>query len=296
MRRSEGLALVVLLAVSGAAADDACSASDAQLLRCQHTICASLGAGAACPGGNATAEGDWPNQAIYMRNLLAALVAAPPRCLNSSAARGVLAWLDVTDAAKSSWWNTWNVFQVQYYDMPHRAGARVETPATLGRKCWAFAYLAQAWDAPAAPGSAVPLKRALPAAVAASGSGQSVSAFVSAYAAAVPLTMGLCARVMANCFVNASYAPALRNGTCPGAVGEFYVGFQWENGASVKSHDALAAAAAAAAAQPLGVFDDDSVITRRNDSVAYPFPRYTQTDAFREAATLAVNTALNFII
>ena len=36
-----------------------------------------------------------------------------------------------------------SICQVQYYDMPRAPGARVESPATLGRKCWAFAFLAQ---------------------------------------------------------------------------------------------------------------------------------------------------------
>lgn len=31
--------------------------------------------------------------------------------------------------------------------MPHRHGSRVETSATLGRKCWAFGYLRQIWEA-----------------------------------------------------------------------------------------------------------------------------------------------------
>jgi len=34
----------------------------------------------------------------------------------------------------------------------------------------------------------------------------------------------------------------------------------------------------------------------RNDSVAFPFPRYTQTDAQRKNIKFAVNTALNYII
>ena len=50
------------------------------------------------------------------------------------------------------------------------------------------------------------------------------------YDDAIPLTMGLCEKVMANCFVNASYDPVARNGTCPGQIDEFFVGYQWENG------------------------------------------------------------------
>ena len=97
-----------------------------------------------------------------------------------------------------------------------------------------------------------------------------LQSFISAYDDAVPMTMALCERVMANCFVNASYDPALRNGTCPDGVGQFFVGFQWENGGGGRG--------------PLP------------EGVAYPFPTYTQTPAFRHDATFAVDTALNYII
>ena len=36
-------------------------------------------------------------------------------------------------------------------------------------------------------------------------------------------------QVMANCFENSTFTPS-RNGSCPTDVGQFYVGFQWENG------------------------------------------------------------------
>jgi len=39
----------------------------------------------------------------------------------------------------------------------------------------------------------------------------------------------------ARCFVNASYGPGVRNGTCPGKVAAFFVGYQWENGGSGRS-------------------------------------------------------------
>ena len=58
--------------------------------------------------------------------------------------------------------------------------------------------------------------------------GLNLDAYFSAYEDAVPLTMNLCWEVMANCFVNASYDPT-RNGTCPGKVKEFYLGFEREN-------------------------------------------------------------------
>ena len=183
--------------------------------------------------------------------------------------------------------------------MPRKPGSRIESPATLGRKCWAFAYLAQIWPT---------TKPALQAAL--QGTGLSLASYIQAYDAAVPLTMGLCQKVMANCFANASYDPAVRNGTCSAAVGQFYCGFQWENGASVKSHDAVSVSAGGVAqvrrsrARPSGCgfagglnnLDDDTDDTNRQDCLQYPFPTYAQDDRFRAAATLAVNTALNFII
>ena len=54
-------------------------------------------------------------------------------------------------------------------------------------------------------------------------------AFAAEWARAVPLTLGLCERVMANCFVNQSYDPS-RNGTCPTKIFEFHdLGFEREN-------------------------------------------------------------------
>jgi hypothetical protein len=99
--------------------------------------------------------------------------------------------------------------------MPRQPGSRIESPDTLGRKCWAMAYLRQLWDEAA-------LENALDEA------GLNANAFVKSYDAAIPLTMTLCSEVLANCFVNASYDPA-RNGTCPGDSLLFYLGFQREN-------------------------------------------------------------------
>ena len=249
--------LHIVFAISGvhlASAD--CAVSDNNILRQRNILCSSLGGIPGCK--QVKAEGDWPNQVIYMNNLLSALAKAPP-CLNTSVAKETVAWLNVTDPKKSSWWYTWVVFQVQYYDMPHKEGARVETAATLGRKCWAFAYLKDTW---------VKMKPTLQFAM--KKAGLDMDAFFNAYDAAIPLTMGLCEKVAANCFVNQTYDPGLRNGTCPDAVGQFYIGFQWENG--------------------------NNNVQLRNDNLSFPFPRYTQTDRWRDSVTFAVNTALNFII
>jgi hypothetical protein len=144
--------------------------------------------------------------------------------------------------------------QVQYYDMPRIPGARIESPATLGRKCWAFAYLAEVW---------IHLKPALAKAMTRA-KGLSLEQMFTAYDNALSTTMGLCDKVLANCFVNQSYDPA-RNGTCADVEAEFFVGYQWENGI-------------------------------RNNSVPFPFATYSQTAAFHTNAIFAVNTALNYII
>jgi hypothetical protein len=199
---------------------DDCSASDASLRLKRETVCASL-VGPTTPWctypPNVTASGDWPNQAVYMHAVVAAL-ADPATCLNTSYAADTVDWLNGTQAdptVSGAFMNTWVVFQAQYYDMPRQPGSRIEAPDTLGRKCWAFAYLRQLWEEAA-------LERALAAA------GLSAAAFASAYDAAVPKTMELCSEVLANCFVNASYDPS-RNGTCPGDSALFYLGFQREN-------------------------------------------------------------------
>jgi hypothetical protein len=197
-----------------------CASSDANLQQKRETVCASL-VGPTTPWclypPNVTAAEDWPNQAVYMHELIAAL-ADPSTCLNTSYAADTVAWLNSSQAdanVNGAFTNTWVVFQAQYYDMPRKPGDRIEAPDTLGRKCWAMAYLRQLWN-----------ESALDAALAAAG--LSAGAFTSSYDAAVPLTMTLCSQVLANCFVNASYDPS-RNGTCPGDEALFYLGFEREN-------------------------------------------------------------------
>ena len=117
-----------------------CLDSDVDIEATENTLKCSLGS---VPGVNCSqynAQEDWPNQAIYMKNFLSA-VADPNTCLNTTVARNAIDYLNTTNVSKSTWWYTWIIFQVQYYDMPRKPGARIESPATLGRKCWAFAYL-----------------------------------------------------------------------------------------------------------------------------------------------------------
>ena len=217
------LLLLATVVPAPAALADPCAASDANLLSLRYTVCRSL-VGPGVPWciypANVSAAEDWPNQAVYMNDVLLAL-AAPTTCLNTATALDTVTWVNASQAdatVAGAFMNTWVVFQAQYYDMPRQPGDRIESPDTLGRKCWAFAYLAQTWASQAAA-----LADALRAA------GLSAAAYVNAAAAAIPQTLELCEEVMANCFVNATYDPR-RNGTCAGDIFSFrYLGFEREN-------------------------------------------------------------------
>lgn len=111
---------------------------------------------------------------------------------------------------------TYLVFQVQYYDMPRKEGDRIESPGTLGRKCWAMAYNKQIWK----PDE---LEKVLLDA----GLNPNKN-FITLWNEAIPITMDLCYEVEENCFVNATYDPS-RNGTCPGDITEFHFGYEREN-------------------------------------------------------------------
>ena len=197
-----------------------CALSDAKLLKQRSALCDSLTQGTTswCGKPSGRAKADWPSQAVYLNELVETLL-APETCLNTTKARNTVAWLNETQAdpgiAGNFAW-TWKVFQVQYYDMPRKPGSRIEAPDTLGRKCWAFAYLRQTWN---------PSRWGLVLAAA----GLSASQFADLYATAVPATMRLCEEVMANCFLNTTYTPS-RNGTCLGKIAKFhYLGFAREN-------------------------------------------------------------------
>ena len=199
---------------------DSCAVSDAKLKSQHDTVCASLVPSTSwCAYDNSSsASKDWPNQAVYMHTLLSSLSDAST-CLNTTYSRSIIEWLDTVQASKSisgSFMWTYRTFQVQYYDMPRKAGDRIESPDTLGRKCWAFSYLKQ-FDVSSS------LKDRLRT------SGMNASNFLKNYAVAKNETMSLCQRVMDNCFLNASYDPN-RRGTCPLKILDFHVlGFDREN-------------------------------------------------------------------
>ena len=177
------------------------------------------------PWGNVTAKGDWPNQAVYVMDLLQFLVKTSTNCLNeSSVLSSVVDFLNFQSNSSISgtfFW-TWDVFQFQYYDMPRKPGDRIESPDTLGRKCWAFAYLTQLWQ-----GGASPLRQSLRESFVAAGF--DISNFASTFDNSIPPSFRLCEEVMANCFENSTYTPS-RNGTCPAKIFDFHVlGFDREN-------------------------------------------------------------------
>mmetsp|Transcript_32810 Transcript_32810/g.55328 ORF Transcript_32810/g.55328 Transcript_32810/m.55328 type:complete len:240 (+) Transcript_32810:31-750(+) len=202
-------------------ADANCDESDAKLAEARGYICASLVGNPGpdwCENNNTKADQDWPNQAVYMKNLLDLLV-DPATCLNTSYANDTAEWLDgpINDPdVGGSWMWTYTVFQVQYYDMPRNEGDRIESPATLGRKCWAMAYNDQMWHPEE-------LSKALT-----SNDLNANENFIAEYNEAIPLTMNLCYQVEENCFVNATY-DASRNGTCPHDIRQFHLGFDREN-------------------------------------------------------------------
>lgn len=116
-----------VLMLSAARELDGCGASDANLLFRRQRICASLTQSPSYYCGESwknvskdVAHEDWPSQATYMHD---------------------------ETLAGGSFMGTWLDFQVDYFQTPMPPTApRIESPSTLGRKCWAFAYLKQLWE------------------------------------------------------------------------------------------------------------------------------------------------------
>lgn len=210
----------MLMAVTSA---NDCVSSDATLLHQRKVVCNSLAQSHTTWCGddyqNVTASHDWPSQAVYMFELLSTL-ADSTTCLNTSYAADTTSWLntlqgDPRETGNFMW--TMAIFQPQYYDMPRKPGDRIEAPDTLGRKCWADAYLAQKW-----PSISTVLEERVSAA------GLNISGFVVEFERTAPYAMNLCQEVLCNCFVNASYDPT-RSGGCRVDVDKFhYLGFDRE--------------------------------------------------------------------
>ena len=225
LRRLLVLALLALCSAHTAPAGGDCAASDASMLHARKMLCNSLVQGhtAWCKDDwqNVSASKDWPSQAVYMVDVLDALLAAPSDCLSTAYARDTVDFVNRSQsdpAVSGSFMWTWLASQVQYYDMPRKAGVRIESPDTLGRKCWAFAYLRQLL-----PALWQPLADHL------SPAGLNMRNFTTVSNKAIPETFELCEKVMANCFLNTSYNPQ-HNGTCKTKIFEFhYLGFLREN-------------------------------------------------------------------
>ena len=94
-------------------------------------------------------------------------------------------------------WN-YREFQVQYYDMPRKPGSRIESPDTLGRKCWAFAWLDGRTDVMEAAHARL------------FSAGLTISFFATQWEVASPEAMLLCRRVMENWCVHALLIDASR--------------------------------------------------------------------------------------
>ena len=216
--------LPVLLVLAGVAIAQAadCTASDAALDAARATACSGFyGAnnGTVCPNDGPPADHDWPSQATYMGDALILIGKTDPACLRTPVATNIAHWLNTSQAdptASSGFAWVLDVFQTQYFDMPRKPGTRIESPDTLGRKCWATAYLQQ-------------LANPAPAAKAYAAAGLSIINFQTMYDQGIPKSMALCNEVIANCFKNTTYTPS-RNGTCPGDVFSFHIlGFEREN-------------------------------------------------------------------
>jgi len=99
---------LLALVLNGAALGSAdCDYSDANLVALQNLYCASMDAGPNCPAGNITSDEaahDWPTQAVYMKNILLAVV-DPETCMDTKVAQELVVWLDVvsTESDESMW-------------------------------------------------------------------------------------------------------------------------------------------------------------------------------------------------
>ena len=198
-----------------------CSASDTTIQRDRAFICGSLVQGKTWWCGNewqnaTKAKKDWPSQAVYLQNLLDTLSSTNALCKNTSYYHATVRWLNYSlmdPSISGNFGSTWDVFQVQYYDIPRLPGTRIESPDTLGRKCWAMAYLKQMYN-PTKLANTIPYN---------------IMNFTKVYERSIPLTMNLCAKVLTNCFENKTYDPN-RNNTCKIKAFEFKtLGFEREN-------------------------------------------------------------------
>jgi hypothetical protein len=146
--RASAVLLFLTLFINGTAAlktsDNVCTTSDTSIANRRAYICDSLVQGGTWWCGsewkNATkAEKDWPNQVVYLQNLLNTMITITLPCTNTTLYKDTVRWLNYSimdPEIAGNFGYTWDVFQKQYYDTPRLPGTRIEAPDTLGRKCW----------------------------------------------------------------------------------------------------------------------------------------------------------------
>lgn len=197
-----------------------CTEFDQHLEIQKETICSSLVQSPTDWCGdsfiNISSERDFPMQSKYFVTLLETIL-SNGQCLNTSVGTAVVKWLNgpmanVSLSGSFLWTYHW---QLGYFAMPRPHNDRIESPYTLGMKCWAYAFLSRTWQ----PQALLEVT---------SNAGLDVTTFVNEYNSTVAPTMLACSEVIANCFVNASYSP-LRNGTCPLSVDLFHLGYEFQS-------------------------------------------------------------------
>lgn len=204
-------------------ASPACAATDQQLATQIGISCSSFGGPTAnsicCPAGMwpnrpSWAKHDWPMQSRYFANVLQTLASLPAGCRATPTVLQALSWLNVnagSDTCSVNW--SWASFQFQYYILPRPSPSeRVESPFTLGEKCFAFSLLA---DTFAMTRSALQKF------------GKILAPALNMFAANIPIGATLCNEDCWACWKNQTRNFAL-NGTCPMSVIEFKAGFEYE--------------------------------------------------------------------
>ena len=92
---ARAILISLVLRSAGAAVAQSCAASDHSLHTQRAMLCNSFVGSSStpwCDGRNVTASRDWPNQAVYMMDILSTL-ASTSTCLNTTYARETASWL-----------------------------------------------------------------------------------------------------------------------------------------------------------------------------------------------------------
>lgn len=116
------LLLSLCVVMAAAAADTDCTASDNAIRDKRAWLCDSLAAADTWWCGSVwalepKADKDWPNQAVYMQNLLTTLSGTDPACTSSAYYADTIDFLNYNVMAPEISGNfgwTWDVFQVRF--------------------------------------------------------------------------------------------------------------------------------------------------------------------------------------